>query len=465
MSIDGNLKSKEMLTGKISGAKMIYIDAYNIAVQNGFLGSVDEWLKSLKGEDGITPHIGANGNWFIGETDTGVKAGGSGSGSGGGGGVASPSEWEAEITGYERTDLTPITSSGSWRVIDHEQVETFYPMEIGDTVYITVNGTEYERKLLRRDLFGRELYLYAGNPALDSAYTGEGTAEPFLFYISPEMGFYGIFVKATSMVKIEWNRPIVERTLPVRYLPYAYASRDKVNGIEETVNEHQTAIEDISSELSTYAQSVPEHKGAIAKLNKDVLNLNTKSENHGAQITQLADLISDLETAHEEIREQIENFEPSSGSGLPEVTAEDNGKIPMVVDGAVELVDFPAGTQYDMQTITIYANEWMDNGSLIHYIWYNNNDGATEPTSLEGCDIDVSLLASSTPEQFEAAAESGVYCAGSTGAELEFRCLYSVPIVDLSFSVRITTPRTLSYAVSDDGSSIIIAEGNNYEEI
>lgn len=27
-----------------------------------------------KGEAGITPHIGENGNWFIGETDTGVKA-------------------------------------------------------------------------------------------------------------------------------------------------------------------------------------------------------------------------------------------------------------------------------------------------------------------------------------------------------------------------------------------------------
>ena len=26
------------------------------------------------GADGITPHIGENGNWFIGDTDTGVKA-------------------------------------------------------------------------------------------------------------------------------------------------------------------------------------------------------------------------------------------------------------------------------------------------------------------------------------------------------------------------------------------------------
>ena len=29
---------------------------------------------TLKGTDGITPHIGENGNWFLGETDTGVKA-------------------------------------------------------------------------------------------------------------------------------------------------------------------------------------------------------------------------------------------------------------------------------------------------------------------------------------------------------------------------------------------------------
>lgn len=35
----------------------------------------------FKGEDGITPHIGANGNWYIGDEDTGVFSGG---GSGGG---------------------------------------------------------------------------------------------------------------------------------------------------------------------------------------------------------------------------------------------------------------------------------------------------------------------------------------------------------------------------------------------
>jgi len=29
-----------------------------------------------KGEDGVTPHIGENGNWFIGEEDTGISASG-----------------------------------------------------------------------------------------------------------------------------------------------------------------------------------------------------------------------------------------------------------------------------------------------------------------------------------------------------------------------------------------------------
>lgn len=33
-----------------------------------------EWIHSLYGEDGVTPTIGSNGNWFIGDTDTGVKA-------------------------------------------------------------------------------------------------------------------------------------------------------------------------------------------------------------------------------------------------------------------------------------------------------------------------------------------------------------------------------------------------------
>ena len=48
--------------------------AYEIAMDNGFEGDEAEWLESLKGEDGLTPFINDNGNWQIGDTDTGVKA-------------------------------------------------------------------------------------------------------------------------------------------------------------------------------------------------------------------------------------------------------------------------------------------------------------------------------------------------------------------------------------------------------
>lgn len=50
--------------------------AYEIAVKNGFSGSEEEWITGLAGVPGETPRIGANGNWFIGAVDTGVKAGG-----------------------------------------------------------------------------------------------------------------------------------------------------------------------------------------------------------------------------------------------------------------------------------------------------------------------------------------------------------------------------------------------------
>lgn len=45
--------------------------AYEIAQDNGFIGTEQEWLKSLQGQ---TPYIGENGNWFVGSLDTGTSA-------------------------------------------------------------------------------------------------------------------------------------------------------------------------------------------------------------------------------------------------------------------------------------------------------------------------------------------------------------------------------------------------------
>ena len=55
--------------------------AYEIAVDNGFVGTETEWLESLKGSDGdkgdngTTPHIDeTTKHWFIGDIDTGILA-------------------------------------------------------------------------------------------------------------------------------------------------------------------------------------------------------------------------------------------------------------------------------------------------------------------------------------------------------------------------------------------------------
>lgn len=58
--------------------------AYQVAVDNGFVGTEQQWLASLEGQDGtdgqdgqngITPHIDSTTkHWMIGDTDTGVVA-------------------------------------------------------------------------------------------------------------------------------------------------------------------------------------------------------------------------------------------------------------------------------------------------------------------------------------------------------------------------------------------------------
>jgi hypothetical protein len=50
---------------------------YDMGIEQGAIDSsvtYEQWLASIKGADGVTPHIGDNGDWYIGDTDTGVKA-------------------------------------------------------------------------------------------------------------------------------------------------------------------------------------------------------------------------------------------------------------------------------------------------------------------------------------------------------------------------------------------------------
>ena len=52
MSLQGNATADVVLRGKINGLDTLTVDAYAVAVRNGFDGTVDEWLASLKGANG-----------------------------------------------------------------------------------------------------------------------------------------------------------------------------------------------------------------------------------------------------------------------------------------------------------------------------------------------------------------------------------------------------------------------------
>ena len=62
---------KRYVSDSIANIENTGKSAYEIAIDNGFSGSEEEWLESLKG---ITPHIGENNHWFIGEKDTEIVA-------------------------------------------------------------------------------------------------------------------------------------------------------------------------------------------------------------------------------------------------------------------------------------------------------------------------------------------------------------------------------------------------------
>lgn len=72
MDITTYILAKKYVEDSLAGAGALKgLSAYEIAQRNGFIGSEKSWLESLRG---TTPHIGKNGNWFIGDSDTGVIA-------------------------------------------------------------------------------------------------------------------------------------------------------------------------------------------------------------------------------------------------------------------------------------------------------------------------------------------------------------------------------------------------------
>ena len=51
MSLTSNANDSNVLRGRINQISVLCIDAYGVAVKNGFKGTVEEWLDSLKVSD------------------------------------------------------------------------------------------------------------------------------------------------------------------------------------------------------------------------------------------------------------------------------------------------------------------------------------------------------------------------------------------------------------------------------
>ena len=69
-------------------------------------------VETVKGDPGDTPYIGANGNWFIGDTDTGVKAKGD--------------KGDTGSAGKNGTDgKTPVRGTDYWTEADKTEIKSY----------------------------------------------------------------------------------------------------------------------------------------------------------------------------------------------------------------------------------------------------------------------------------------------------------------------------------------------------
>lgn len=64
MSLQGSVAAKNKLVGSVNFLHTDIVNAYEIAVKNGFEGTEEEWLASLRGEAGavFVPYVDSNGN-------------------------------------------------------------------------------------------------------------------------------------------------------------------------------------------------------------------------------------------------------------------------------------------------------------------------------------------------------------------------------------------------------------------
>lgn len=198
----------------------------------------DPGEKGDPGKDGDTPYIGDNGNWWVGDEDTGVSAGGGGSG-----GVAVQADWGEN----DETKLSHVKGRTHWKEVSgvealllHENVvfsghykgierlpEEKYDIVVGVTYFVTWNDKEY-KCVAKRNGYNE---VFIGNEfVVDEV---NDTGEPF-FITSPNDLQYGLHkntaVAETITVKIQRKADVIYHELEPGFIPggVPYAETAKV---------------------------------------------------------------------------------------------------------------------------------------------------------------------------------------------------------------------------------------------
>lgn len=210
--------------------------------------------QGLQGIPGETPHIGENGNWWIGGVDTGVPA----TGSGGGGGVSSwndltdkpfGEENEVVFDGVFQDEIDSVT--GTWEGVAFIEDTTPATLKVGETYTVTWEGKKYECECKSANGVP-----WIGNP---TGITEESGSEPFTIMRVAVEGLWvvrlfnpptDLTVSGTYPFKIEYNGV---KQLDNKYLEILEYTEGTGAGTETELLEKTTEETVFNSAFDAYA--------------------------------------------------------------------------------------------------------------------------------------------------------------------------------------------------------------------
>lgn len=323
-------------------------------------------LACLKGEPGISPHVGDNGNWFVGDKDTGVPAGG-----------MSEAEKQAfkdailEELGEETPELPAVSETDSGKVlqvVDGEWTASNYELsERTEQNYIldSWDPNAWKKNACSMLYAKPDGYVGVRFRELRIGTNGAGTVR-FAVYnrVDSEDGASAVLTleKILGEVQASAEKAVTTLIIDGGYYTEAespvvviHSTTENLGFIEvgSGVAKNTILIDDVDFSGTAEGESVTAPIGEMSPLAlpyyyllcDDVLSLTTKNfakktnerlnaMEEGNHTNTGIHVGPDAPTGDETVWVDTDDEAEDGGSGLPTVTASDNGKVLRVVDGA-----------------------------------------------------------------------------------------------------------------------------------